>query len=362
MAHTDRDGGRTAHPDTTAAAMRRRAFVSGVGASAAGLAAGVAAAGGPDDGDDERDGHEAGDRTDGDRGRRGRRTEEFPDLIAHRGFAGMYPENTVGAVTRAARGARSPRSRSRAAQSIEIDVVATADGDVVVFHDDRLAGRDGGERGLTDAEGLVWETDTETVTDAEVLDSGETVPLLSTVLDAIPRHIGVNVELKNPGSGDLRFAANLSGSALETQAAIWRPFVNEVLDVVDEYHNDVLFSSFYEAALATTREASDYPVAPLLWDSIEDGLAIAEAYDAEAIHPPYNMVRGTPFYADEYYTEGSEWSDTDLLAVAHDAGRDVNVYTIGTWYQAERLSAAGVDGLIADYPGLLRFGAERRDD
>lgn len=345
--------------------MRRRAFVSGVGASAAGLAAGVAAAGGRPDEDgepDDDDEHGEGARPDDGRGRRGGRREEFPDLIAHRGFAGMYPENTVGAVRRAARGARSPRSRSRAAESIEIDVMATADGDVVVFHDDRLAGRDGGERGLTDAEGLVWETDTETVTDAEVLESGETVPLLSTVLDAVPRHIGVNVELKNPGSGDLRFAANLSGADLEAQAAIWRPFVNDVLDVVDEYHNDVLFSSFYEAALATTREASDYPVAPLLWDSIEDGLAIAEEYDAEAIHPPYNMVRGTPFYADEYYTEGSEWSDTDLLAVAHDAGRDVNVYTIGTWYQAERLSAAGVDGLIADYPGLLRFGAESRDD
>lgn len=345
--------------------MRRRAFVSGVGASAAGLAAGVAAAGGRPDEDgepDDDDEHGEGAQPDDGRGRRGGRREEFPDLIAHRGFAGMYPENTVGAVRRAARGARSPRSRSRAAESIEIDVMATADGDVVVFHDDRLAGRDGGERGLTDAEGLVWETDTETVTDAEVLESGETVPLLSTVLDAVPRHIGVNVELKNPGSGDLRFAANLSGADLEAQAAIWRPFVNDVLDVVDEYHNDVLFSSFYEAALATTREASDYPVAPLLWDSIEDGLAIAEEYDAEAIHPPYNMVRGTPFYADEYYTEGSEWSDTDLLAVAHDAGRDVNVYTIGTWYQAERLSAAGVDGLIADYPGLLRFGAESRDD
>ncbi|MFC7196728.1 glycerophosphodiester phosphodiesterase [Halosimplex aquaticum] len=237
----------------------------------------------------------------------------------------------------------------------------TGDGDVVVFHDDRLAGRDGGERGLTDAEGLVWETDTETVTDAEVLQSGETVPLLSAVLGAIPRHVGVNVELKNPGSSDLRFAANLSGSDLETQSEIWRPFVNDVLDVVDDYHNDFLFSSFYEAALATTREASEYPVAPLLWDSVEDGLAIAEEYDAEAIHPPYNMVQGTPFYADEYYTEGSEWADTDLLAEAHDAGRDVNVYTVGTWYQAERLSAAGVDGLIADYPGLLRFGAERGD-
>jgi len=129
---------------------------------------------------------------------------------------------------------------------------------------------------------------------------------------------------------------------------------------VGRYDNEILVSSFYEAALATVHETDDaIPVAPLLWDSVEDGIDIAREYDAEAIHPPYNMIQGTPFYADEYYTEGSEWSDTDLPAVAREEGRAVNVYTIGTWYEAERLAAAGVDGIIADYPGLLSDGAVR---
>lgn len=117
----------------------------------------------------------------------------------------------------------------------------------------------------------------------------------------------------NPGSFDVEFAANLSGDALEAQKDLWRPFT-------------------------------------------EDGLDIARTYDAEAIHPPFNMIRGTPFYADPYYTERSDWADVDLLSVAHEEGRTVNVYTLTTWYQAEQLAAAGVDGLIADYPGLLRFG------
>ena len=34
----------------------------------------------------------------------------------------------------------------------------------------------------------------------------------------------------------------------------------------------------------------------------------------------------------------------------------MNVYTLGTWYQAERLAAAGADGLIADYPNRLTDG------
>lgn len=45
--------------------------------------------------------------------------------------------------------------------------------------------------------------------------------------------------------------------------------------------------------------------------------------------------------------------DTDLLEIAHEEGREVNVYTLTTWYQAEQLAAAGVDGLVSDHPGLL---------
>ncbi|MCO8246549.1 glycerophosphodiester phosphodiesterase family protein [Haladaptatus sp. AB643] len=37
-----------------------------------------------------------------------------------------------------------------------------------------------------------------------------------------------------------------------------------------------------------------------------------------------------------------------------DEGREVNVYTFDTWYQAEQLAEAGVDGVIVNYPNLLR--------
>jgi glycerophosphoryl diester phosphodiesterase len=204
---------------------------------------------------------------------------------------------------------------------------------------------------------LAWEVDTETITGARVLGTDETVPLLTEVMDAIPASVGVNVELKNPGSEDVRFAANLDGSELATQKDLWHPFVERVLDIVDGYDNEILFSSFYEAAIAVTREASDYAVAPLLWDSIEKGVDIARTYDAEAVHPPYNMVKGTPFFRDPYFLPGDGFEDRDIVAIADDEGWDVNVYTLATFYQAEQLANAGVDGIIADYPDLLRFGA-----
>lgn len=324
--------------------MRRRTFVAGAGATA-GAAVGVGGASArrsaDSDGSVEKGEETGSDAPSADEGDE----EGDPRVIAHRGFAGLYPENTVAAVEGASSG--------DAASMIEIDVVPTGDGDVVVFHDSKLSGRDGGEQGLTDTDGLVWETPTEVVTDAEVLDSGETVPLLSDVLDAVPESVGVNVEFKNPGSSALKFDENLSGDELDEQAELWRPFTRDVLSVLGEYDHEFLVSSFYEAALATVRAESDLPVAPLLWSSIETGLEIAREYDAEAIHPPYNMIADTPFFGDPVYTEEADYADVDLVSVAHDEGREVNPFTLTTWYQAEQLAAAGVDGIIADYPGLL---------
>jgi glycerophosphoryl diester phosphodiesterase len=274
-----------------------------------------------------------------------------PSLIAHRGFAGENPENTVEAAERAV---------SRGADWIEVDAMPTADGDVVVVHDAELSGRDG--RGLTDASGVVWETDTATVTGASVLDTDEQVPLLGAVLDAVPAAVGVNVELKNPGRWDLRPGEKLAPEALAERTAVWRPFVDRVLDALEEHENDVLCSSFCEGALAAVREASTLPVAPLMAHSVADGLAIAREHDAAAIHPPIDAIRGTPFFDAERFGEseidgdgsGDRTDAASLVAAAHAEGYDVNVWTVETWYEADRLAAAGVDGIIADYSTLLR--------
>ncbi|MFP4627196.1 MAG: glycerophosphodiester phosphodiesterase, partial [Natronomonas sp.] len=267
-----------------------------------------------------------------------------PTLIAHRGFAGENPENT----SLAARAATRESDSGRRSDLVEVDVVPTADGDVVAFHDDDLAGRDGEGMGLTDTSGLVWETDTETVTNAEVLRSGETVPLLTEVLESIPSSVGVNVELKNPGSTSLRIGEKLYDETLDAQKEIWRPFVDRVVDAVNTRDHEILFSSFYEAAIAIASELSNESVAPIFWESVDDGIEIAEAYDADAVHPPVEMIRGTPFFDD------AQFGETDLVRTARRRGWDVNVWTVDSWYQADRLLDAGVDGLIADYSTLLR--------
>lgn len=267
-----------------------------------------------------------------------------PQVFAHRGFAGVAPENTVTAAVGAADCGETAM--------VEIDVQPAACGTPVVFHDDRLEGRRDG-RPVTDAEGVLWETPLEVVTDAEVLGSGHTVPTLAELLEALPETVGVNLELKSPGTADVRFGDSLQADERVDRRELWTPFVERVVADCENFDGELLFSSFFEGAIAALREvAPEYAAAPLVWHSLVDGLEVARRYDCEAIHPPLNAVAGTSMAGEAYAGISGEEPAVDVLEVAHEEGRAVNVWTVGNWIQFDELREAGVDGIIADYPGL----------
>jgi glycerophosphoryl diester phosphodiesterase len=254
------------------------------------------------------------------------------DVVAHRGFAGVFPENTTAAVTAAG---LHPEVRT-----VEVDAMPCADGTPVVFHDARLDERDDGSPGLTDASGVVWETDRETVVRAEVLDSGWTVPTLGAVVEALPTGVRLNVELKNPGSFDVRPGEKLHGDVLAAQRELWGPFVSRVLDVLDPLDR-VLLSSFCEAAIAEAADRSTHRTAPLCGPgSVEAGFEVARENGSTAFHPAKEAVFGDPSLVDR----------------AIEAGCEVNAWTARTWHDLKRLREAGVHGVIADYPTLTLAG------
>lgn len=274
-----------------------------------------------------------------------------PRIIAHSGFAGVAPENTLAAFRAIADG-------THPAAMVELDVVPCADGTPVVFHDARLDG-DGDGTALTDLDGLVWETPLEELTNASILGTGEPIPTLRQALEVLPSDVGVNVELKNPGSSDLT-RGKRSVDAVETSRDRWEPFVEAVVETLATASGDVLVSSFYEPAIASIRDfAPEVPVALLLAVSIRDGLEVAERYECEAIHPRINMIRGTPFFEEPRgrHTDPS-FEDIDVVDAAADIGCEVNVWTIRSWREADWLRSSGVDGVIADHPRLFSWRSE----
>jgi len=248
-------------------------------------------------------------------------------LIGHRGFAGVAPENTVAAARQAGR---------LGADTIECDVLPTADGRPVVFHDRRLDAH-GSSRGITDAAGAVDELPTEVVTDAHVLETTQQIPTFSAFVDAVPEEVGLNVELKHPGTGNVEGAPDT-----ESHRDQWRPLVRQVLDTLDRETDTVLFSSFSKSSLEIVRsESPNARIAPIAWD-LDTAVRMSEALGTEIIHPSI---------------DGLESAETEPPK-----GYTVNAWTAKTWQDAQAAVQHGVDGLIADYPNLLSTVTEWNDE
>lgn len=245
-------------------------------------------------------------------------------LFAHRGFAGVAPENTLAAARRAAR---------LGADAIECDVVPTADGTPVVFHDRRLDDR-GTSRGITDGSGAVDERRTESVTSARVLGTTQQIPTFSAFLDAVPDDLRLNVELKHPGTASVEGAPDD-----ESHREQWRPLVERVVAALDRDPEHVLFSSFSQSALAVVRSVEPRArIAPIAWD-LDTALATAESLDTGTIHPSIDGLRSADAPPTDAYT--------------------VNAWTARTWQDARDAVLLGADGLIADYPTLLSTPGRR---
>jgi len=241
-------------------------------------------------------------------GGRGNGSPERPYSTAHRGYRDVFPQNTVAAVAGSAK---------LGADRIEIDLEATSDGEIVVFHDARLDH-------LTDKTGLVAETPSEEVLEAEVLDSGETIPTLAETLAATRPLVTMNLEFKERGP--------LS----------WKEFAERTLEIAYRYPGDFYASSFDHDAIRAVRKIDpSVDIAPIFGDNKDDNLAVARELDAEALNCSTDVL------------------DRNLVETAHDEGRAVNVWTIDSWREAKTSIELGVDGLIADYPHMATFATDR---
>lgn len=212
-------------------------------------------------------------------------------VIAHRGFAAEHPENTLAAF----------RAASASADAVEFDVRQCGSGDLVVIHDATV------DR-VTDATGSVSSFAASELGALDVVESGEGVPTLRDALDAVPPDVGVNAEVKEDG------VAADAASALAAAP------------------HDVLVSSFSADALAGVRDAEPgVPVALLFRGDSGGNLQRALGLDCAAVHPRADLCL-----------------DADIVAAAHDAGMDVNAWTVADRETAVTLRQVGVDGVIAD--------------
>ncbi|ATG50644.1 glycerophosphodiester phosphodiesterase [Brachybacterium vulturis] len=226
-----------------------------------------------------------------------------PAIVGHRGASAHAPENTLGAFRRAL---------EDGAQLLECDVHLSADGEVVVMHDetiDRTAAEDSPLR--TGAIGDLTRAELDTV----LLADGERVPSLAELFEMTTAPVFIEVKV---AAAARAVAELLRGLPAGTPAA------------------DSTVISFHADALAEIRRATDTPVSYLVEQVDEQAIATAGELGAAGMGPSINGL------------------SLRAAAAVHEAGMTVNPWTVNTAAQLEVALACGVDTLTTDDPAWLQ--------
>ena len=237
------------------------------------------------------------------------------EIIAHRGYSGISPENTL---------ASFKRSVDIGADQIELDVQMTKDGVVVVFHDSvlsRITGFTGKIKDYNYSE-MCWFDAGSWYDDEPGSGEGkfceERIPTLEDVMKLIQdSDIGINLELKNIGDVD--------------------GFEEAVVKVVQKYgmEDRVIFSSYNYNYLKTIK-------------AMDENLKIEYISD---YGEPYNLINNYP--ADYYNLKLSGVQD-NTAEVLHEYGAKFYVWTLNDVESMQKAIELGADGLVTNYPGLAQ--------
>jgi glycerophosphoryl diester phosphodiesterase len=161
-------------------------------------------------------------------------------IFAHRGYSAKFPENSLTAFKKAF---------EAGADGVELDVRLTRDGKIIVFHDADMKRMFGIDRRSRDTD----------YSDIEKLRfSGESVPILSEVLDIIPKDGWVIVEVKEFDAGEA--AVQLVIEKGLKKRAIFSSFDHELVKELKYHHPRMNFAFLIgeEHAKADRNEMINY--------------------------------------------------------------------------------------------------------
>ncbi len=229
-------------------------------------------------------------------------------IYAHRGASAYAPENTMTAFRLA---------KAQGAHGIEIDVQPSADGEIVVIHDEKV------DR-VTNGTGLVM---TKTLSQLRELDiSGrydgknihEWIPTLSEVLELIAdSDMHLNIEIKT--------------IPMQYDAA----FTKAVCDMVKRYNlvDRIILSSFDHRALVDSKAYEPSIKTGILYACyLVNVCDYALSIDADCIHPLHHCL------------------DAQTVEQCKKFGIGVNAWTVDADADVLRMKEIGVDVVITNTP------------
>ncbi|MBC5863795.1 glycerophosphodiester phosphodiesterase [Flavobacterium turcicum] len=222
--------------------------------------------------------------------------------IGHRGAKGYEPENTLVSFQKAL---------DLQADGIELDVHLSADGEIIVIHDetiDRTTNGKGFVNGLSLQE-----------LKAFLIDEKHEIPTLEEVFDLVNQKCFINIELKSHDTTD-------------KVVTLIEKYVNKRSWKYDHF----LISSFDWIALQQVTSLNDkIGVGVLTETDLDLALAFAETIQAKSIHPYFHLIT----------------QESTALIQSH--GFQVFPWTINELEDIQKIKTYNVNGIITDFPDRI---------
>lgn len=221
-------------------------------------------------------------------------------IFAHRGFSEKYPENTLIAFEKALK---------TGVDGIELDVHLSKDGIPVIIHDEQLF-RTTGVRGFVNEFSF------------EDLKRIGKIPSLDEYCSLVKDYnIETNIELK-------------------TNIFWYQDIEEKVLKIVQKYflEEKIIFSSFNWASVLRMKELSKLAKFAFLQEG----------------EPLKNIEGLSEKLGIDYYHPSICGMSKEIVDNLHNKGIKVNVWTINTVSDIERVVSFGVDGIITNNPSLCK--------
>lgn len=230
-------------------------------------------------------------------------------VYAHRGFSGMYPENTMLAFQKAL---------EAGADGVELDVHLSKDGELMIIHDEALAR-------TTGKEGLVSDY---TRSELEKIQASKTKDdAYQVTIPSFEEYCAFAKE--NPMVTNIEIKTNRS----------WYPAIEKkTVDMVRRFglEKKVIFSSFNWLSIVRCRTlAPDIPCGLLYENQNVRHLAYqAVNHDMQFLHPDFQLL------------------DDEAVKECRQLGIGINVWTINTEERMRKCMDWNLRGVISNYPDM----------
>ena len=227
-------------------------------------------------------------------------------IVSHRGYSSKAPENTIPAIELAIQAH---------ADYVEIDVQQTKDGVLVLLHDRSL-------RRTTGLNKLIYNTNYREI---KKLDAGSwfgseyagtNIPTLEEVLDFCNGRINLSIDLKFHGQE--------------------KDLEEDLVALIEEYDfvENCFVSSFNYDSIVKIKKLNE---------DISTGYIMSPAY-GDFYNKPYM----------DFLSVRASLVNRNIVERAHEAGKEVHVWTVNKRKDLERMKSLGVDYVVTDEPQLAK--------